>query len=394
MDPLVEEYLRKKQGLDQGVADARTKADWMDAGSQVGQGLADLVQPKNQVIYEKGWNETGAPKIENFSNKAADFSGLKTMGQRDLQAAQENRNQGVQDFNTEQKLTDLGTERTRAATKFGNDQELFKSQMADSEQMRIQRGQGITQTATDNDAKSSGSRALQNLVKSEMPSMDPAVIDSMSAAQISKNLPWIVDKWQLLNKPKESKASDPRVVERLGKDTEEKGGIINAFNQVEALLGQPLQTGLKGQKDVPGVTLPILGSITSYSPEAKQLDSAIGAITNEISRTNFGASQSAGELKRLARELSTGRFNTEAERMDALARMKNLYAQALQDTQVKYPQEARDTYKAQGGMIGAEIPRAQPTTTSKSRPPGVRVLRNKNTGAVKYVDAQGNEVPQ
>lgn len=392
MDPLVEEYLRKKQGLDQGVDAARTKADWMDAGSQVGQGLADLVQPKNQVIYEKGWNETGAPKIESFSNKAADFSGLKTMGQRDLQAAQETRNQGVQDFNTEQKLTDLGTERTRAATKFGNDQELFGSQMEDSKQMRAKRGQDIANDQEMNTPGTPQAKSFAKFIQQAIPGAPD--MGELSLARQKELAGPLFAQWSLLNKPQETKPMDSRVVERLGKDTEEKGGIVNAFNEVEKLLGGPLQTGLKGQRDVPGVSLPILGNITAYSPEAKQLDSAIGAITNEISRTNFGASQSAGELKRLARELSTGRFNTEAERMDALARMKNLYAQAMQDTQVKYPQEARDTYKAQGGMIGAEIPRAQPTSTSKGLPPGVRVLRNKNTGAVKYVDAQGNEVPQ
>jgi hypothetical protein len=121
MDPLVADYLKKKMELDQGVDQARTRSEWLAAGSDIGNQISEAVTPRNMVVYEKGWNETGAPTTQNFANKAADFSGLKSMGQRELQASQENRNQGLADFKMTQDLTDLSTKRTRDEQKFNSD---------------------------------------------------------------------------------------------------------------------------------------------------------------------------------------------------------------------------------------------------------------------------------
>ena len=209
MDPLVREYLDKKFKLDQGVTDARTKADWMDAGSQVGQGLADLIQPKNQVVYEKGWNETGAPVTKDFANKAADFSGIKTMGQRDLQAAQENRNQGVQDFDTEQKLTDLSTNRGRDTIKFDQGTKKFDSDMADSKQMRDKRAQDIS---VDKDMNTPGSKGALNFaawMKQQFP--DAPDMSSLSQARQKELTGPLFAQWATLNKPV---AVDPKEKEK------------------------------------------------------------------------------------------------------------------------------------------------------------------------------------
>src|SRR5688572_20456676 len=119
MDPLVEEYLRKKQGLDQGVEDARSRSEMMTGLAGIGE-VAINGLSGGPVVYEKGWNETGPPQTQQFQ-KPADLSALRATGQRGLQSAQETRNQGLADFDNQQKYEDLSTNRARSATKFDTD---------------------------------------------------------------------------------------------------------------------------------------------------------------------------------------------------------------------------------------------------------------------------------
>ena len=223
MDPLVREYLDKKFKLDQGVTDARGNADLLDAGAQIGQGFADLMQPRNTVIVDKGLSKDHNIETKDFANKAADFSGLKTMGQRNLQAAQENRNQGVQDFDTEQKLTDLSTNRDRDETKFKWAGENQISKLADDKSTRASRDQARLLEARNNDVKSADSIALQDLAISKIPGISPDTIRKMTAAQINKNFGLLLeDAQKSAPKPVDPKEKEKELLTTLQGHTQDR----------------------------------------------------------------------------------------------------------------------------------------------------------------------------
>ena len=384
MDPLVEAYLKKKQGLDQGVADARTKADWMDAGSQVGQGLADLVQPKNQVIYEKGWNETGAPKIENFSNKAADFSGIKTMGQRDLQAAQENRNQGVQDFDTEQKLTDLGTNRERDAVKFGNAQATFGLDVADKTQMMNKRKQDMAVDQEMNTPGSPGAQEFAKVVQAAVPGSPD--LSKLSMARQKELTGPLFDQWKLQNKPVEvdTKAADQAALTRL------KGWKLKEGYKVRPEMAEKYREAQAGANFATRVGDRLGNNIKQngrFNPNDGQMvadsfdwlmamkdEKALGAL----------AGPDIGVLREIAPTIKS------PGDLGALMVSNPSIAQAILSTSKNVRQKLNDRI---GEAYDPETPMpADPATSGP--PPGAVKKQVGSNGSVRYLDAQGKVIPQ
>lgn len=126
-----------------------------------------------------------------------------------------------------------------------------------------------------------------------------------------------------------------RDVRNLVQDTEQHRGALLNIESVEKKLGFDLedfdaQTGLVAGKevDLPGVSLPLVGRVATTS-EARSLKDRIARVFNTELKTRSGAAVTDQELNRLREEFGQGKFNTEAQLIEALKEYKRLAIEAM-----------------------------------------------------------------
>lgn len=380
MDPLVEEYLRKKQGLDQGVSDAQSNADWMDAAAGIGNQVAAGFAPRNTVIYQKGWNETGAPKVDDttFANKPADFSGLKSIGQRDLQNAQEARNQGVSDFDTQQKLQDLSTNRTQSAKKFENEQTKFATDQATAALQQQETKQNLAKGSREarndaamDDGQSPLATSLRNVLSQMDPKTDYSKATPRQMIQIQPALRDLTGYKEVQDKISSKSANNlkPTPAETLTK-LANFDAARNTINRVSkdwdknaSGLGSSITSNFPGfDANLYNKSLPVsVQSVATGLEQGKLSDSDVPRYRKMFPEDSDTASQKKTKIDTLLQYVNDKQAAEVA---------------ALTAGGYKVPEPVK-------------LPPEAPTP-----PPGGRVLRNRTTGEFKVLDAQGNEVKQ
>lgn len=152
-------------------------------------------------------------------------------------------------------------------------------------------------------------------------------------------------------------SQDDKDMKELAKRLEDKNAISNAFSEVKKLLKvSTLKDPSLRKRDLPGVSIPGIGRVTSYSKEARELDAAILSITGPLSNARYGASQTNTELRKLATELAEGKFNTESEKIDALARLEELNDRAIAEDKAGFKPEVVQTYEGRQQQEKAKLP--------------------------------------
>lgn len=134
-------------------------------------------------------------------------------------------------------------------------------------------------------------------------------------------------------------------------NVEDKLGF--ALDAAEIKDGQVIVGG--EAKDLPGVSIPGLGRRTFYDSDARQLQSAIGKVFNVELKDRSGAAVTTPELERLKEEFASGKFNSEAEMVQALKDYKRLAAIALKNAEAAFRPEVLERYAERGGQTSKQL---------------------------------------
>lgn len=147
-----------------------------------------------------------------------------------------------------------------------------------------------------------------------------------------------------------------KYVQKFQDKTQDTRNILGAINDFESVLGQNL-SDLKvdpradkikaGDKtiDLPGVNIPGAGRVSFYDSNARTIRDAASKIFNVELKNRSGAAVTDQELNRLRQEFSDGKFNTEAELIDAIKRYKKASQRVLKQHEAGYNPDIVKTYK-------------------------------------------------
>lgn len=142
-----------------------------------------------------------------------------------------------------------------------------------------------------------------------------------------------------------------RQQERLRTEAEPIETVLANIERVENRLGNKLENleinkkgkliskESKKEQDLPGVSIPGIGRVNFYDTDARKLASDMESVFNIELKTRSGAAVTTPEMQRLRNEFAQGKFNTEAEMVDALQQYKKLAAEALQRAEATFSPE-------------------------------------------------------
>lgn len=175
-------------------------------------------------------------------------------------------------------------------------------------------------------------------------------------------------------------ASDERMtrheeqdMQKLSKDVAGAQDVIGGLDEVEKELGFTLDEAetsdgtvkVNGkEKDLPGVSLPLVGRVSAYSDKARNLQSAAGRVFNSVLKDRSGAAVSNSELERLKMEFGQGKFNSEPELVGALQRYKRAVANELKNREAAYNPKIVAKYGDQGGRTSHSLGQSKAPTAS------------------------------
>lgn len=187
-----------------------------------------------------------------------------------------------------------------------------------------------------------------------------------------------------------------RDMQKLSKDISGTQEMLGALDEVEAKLGSPIENfkrddsgnlSLDGKPvDLPGVSIPGLGRKTFYSNKARELNDAAARVFNATLKDRSGSAVTDPELARLRQEFSEGKYNTEAELVDALQRYKRQTQVVLKNREAAYNPDVVDRYTEQGGRTSRTIG-SQEKTKGKTI---VKTQTNQKTGEQRIVYSDGS----
>jgi hypothetical protein len=183
-------------------------------------------------------------------------------------------------------------------------------------------------------------------------------------------------------------------IQGLSKAVEGTQGAMNAIDAIESELGGPLET-FTNQKgtlmkngqavDLPGVSIPMIGRVSAYSDEARTLASKAATVFNSVLKDRSGAAVTNSELERLKGEFGQGKYNTEAELVDALKNYKLGLAKELKNREAAYKPEVVKQYAERGGRTSMSLPK------DEAQKVPVRKLQNKALNKTKIIYSDGTE---
>lgn len=189
---------------------------------------------------------------------------------------------------------------------------------------------------------------------------------------------------------KEKKDDDD--VQKLSHSLSGTQSSLDAMDKIEELLGGPIESFQNnkgvlykdGKKvDLPGVSIPGLGRVTAFSDSARELNSRIGSVFNSVLKDRSGQAITNNEMERLKNEFGSGKFNTEAELINAVKQYKIALNKELQNRQAGFDPKIVEIYSSRGGRVGLQNmpPKQQPQSQKQQ--------------TVKMLDPKGNirEVP-
>jgi len=143
-------------------------------------------------------------------------------------------------------------------------------------------------------------------------------------------------------------------IQKFQDKTQDTRNILNSINDFESALGKNLNdldtkgsTLKEGGKpvDLPGASIPGIGRVSFYDSDARKTQSAAANIFNVELKSRSGAAVTDNELKRLRQEFNDGKFNTEAELIDAIKRYKNRTLEVLKQQESGFKPNVVKTYK-------------------------------------------------
>lgn len=177
--------------------------------------------------------------------------------------------------------------------------------------------------------------------------------------------------WAQVNATRENAAAtkreknDQRIdtdVQKLSKEIAGVQDMTNALDEVENELGFGLERAVSADgklqvdgkpRDLPGVSIPGLGRYSFYDDKAQRLQSSMGKVFNTVLKDRSGAAVSNSEMERLKTEFGEGKFNTEAQMVDALQRYKRATQQEMKNREAGFRPEVVQRYSEQGGRVSS-----------------------------------------
>lgn len=161
-----------------------------------------------------------------------------------------------------------------------------------------------------------------------------------------------------LTRSEKKDAKIDKEVQALSKELSGVQEMTNAIDEVEQNLGFPLAAATtEGGKlkvngkaaDLPGVSVPLVGRVSAYSDKAQRLQSSAAKVFNTVLKDRSGAAVTNTELERLKTEFGEGKFNTEAQMVDALQRYKRALNKEMVNREAGFNPSAVQRYSEQGG---------------------------------------------
>lgn len=159
-------------------------------------------------------------------------------------------------------------------------------------------------------------------------------------------------------------------VQKLSKEIAGVQDMTNALDEVEGQLGFSLDQAktdsgnltVNGRPvDLPGVSIPLLGRVSGYNDKAQRLQSSAAKVFNTVLKDRSGAAVSNSELERLKTEFGEGKYNTEAQMIDALQRYKRGVNLEMRNREAGFSPEVVQRYSEQGGRTSKSQLRARPS---------------------------------
>lgn len=172
-------------------------------------------------------------------------------------------------------------------------------------------------------------------------------------------------------------------IQKFQDKTQDTRNILDALNDFETVSGIPLDNTnvdkngnliVAGKKkDLPGVSIPGIGRTSFYDSDARKLRDSAAKIFNVELKSRSGAAVTDNELSRLRQEFSDGKFNTEAELVDAIKRYKKSAKRILKEQEAGYKPEVIQTYKERFDAnnvldTSPEKPVDKPSAKSQNKP--------------------------
>lgn len=352
---LVNSYLRDKYFTgdlsDDSLKAARAKADEDRAMAGVGRGIATIAA---------GLTRTDAD-TKFYDDQAKDAD----RGVRDIEARRKSKLDEARFAREEQK--------------FGQDEEKYR------------RDQELQ------DANSAPSKVFQNALRTAAPGMfTDDELKSVTAADKDRVLSLAQLKETIAaRKAQQAEKAGTKRAEQVEKNTIKLGDSIkgtqelsNAVRNVEDKLGGPLDAYenrggklMKGGKeqDLPGVSLPLVGRVSAYSGEARDLQSAVAKVFNVELKDRSGAAVTNPEMQRMKTEFASGKFNTEPEMIQALKDYKRLLFQEMKNREAAFAPDVVENYRGHGGQTSQDF--APKRTVSR-----VQYSPSRNQTKVTYSD--------
>jgi hypothetical protein len=419
---LVTKYLKRKKLLDGDVESARGRSEDLALAADLGEVGIDLAANSFGDVMQRraGWNQSSAGAPIARPEYKSDLSSIKSMGQRDLQAAQERRNQGIQDFDAEQKLTDLQTKRTRDEKEFewrgaeekhkadkrpleidGLRKDLtLKGQSVEKGSLSLDRDRRATELDKSlYDPNSPVSASLRRMAQA-MDKENAAQYENMSGAEIGEIRPALLDSLKL--RTAEAKAaSGSGESSKLNNEFEKQladyrlsgngADIAKNISQLREIAKQA-----RSSSTLSGPAISILGDGIKdrVAPEAADLRDRYLNLTMGSLKQLLGSAFTEKDREIVLQQAFNPRLSPaqNAARMERMADRIEEGLRNKEDAIRFYEQEGKiDGFKGRLYTSG-DFQNMPDEPVAPTPPPGGRVIRNKRTGEYKVLDANGNEV--
>lgn len=369
-DPVVRQYLIDKYKMAADDKDVRSAEDEQRKMA----GYAAMLEGIGRMATA-GSVARGGPGIDS-----SNFKVMRDVAQQKVDAARRQRADRMQAFEAEDRLGRTAVERERSDQEHAR-KEATHASLADPASPETQQRRQLAATFTgkrpEDFAHMSGAQLDRLLPQMEtLYKIDQARQERGAAAaeRAQARADAAADR-QLrrdeLLKEREEKRVDAGV-EKLGDKIQPLQEMGRALAEIEDTLGFPLdsydeKSGTvpgRGEVDVPGVSLPLVGRVSAYDGDARMLNAKVSKVFNTTLRDRSGAAVTTPEMERLKNEFASGKFNSEREMIGALKAYRAEVAKALGDTKARFRPEAVETYRDRGGTVdmptGGKKPAAPP----------------------------------
>jgi len=147
-------------------------------------------------------------------------------------------------------------------------------------------------------------------------------------------------------------SSSQNLARSIGEIESELGFNLDSYNpkSKKAIVG-----GKEKEVDLPGMSVPGIGRVSFYSPEARVLDGAAQKVFNMELKDRSGAAVTTPEMERLKREFAAGAFNSEEELITGMQRYKRALKSAMEDMERGANPDALHEYRKRGATTSEKL---------------------------------------